>query len=181
MESRENIANVGGSSSEGTGPKAGSDSTNVLRDFAQQLMAEVVRMNRGHNRLAAKLGCSIDQFTRLKPHVFMGSVNPVQAENWIGKIEKILDVLNCTEKQKVDFATFKLPGEVERWWKSIRMLEEHRPIPVAISWAHFRELFFGQYFPTTVRRLLLEGCQGYLAFVKDTPARERELEKIHVV
>ncbi|XP_057955411.1 uncharacterized protein LOC131149195 [Malania oleifera] len=32
-----------------------------------------------------------------------------------------------------------------------------------------------------VRRLLLEGCEGYMAFVIDTPAGEHELDKIPVV
>ncbi|XP_057969459.1 uncharacterized protein LOC131158612 [Malania oleifera] len=141
MESRENITNVGGNSNEGASP---------------ELVAEVVQTNRGHNCPAAELGRSIDQFTQPKPFVFMGSVDLVQAKNWIEEIEKILDVLNCTKKKKVAFATFKLSGEAERWWKSVRMLEEHRSIIVAISWAHFRELFFGWYFPATVRNAKME-------------------------
>ncbi|XP_057953800.1 uncharacterized protein LOC131148081 [Malania oleifera] len=104
MKSRDIIANVGGSSSEGAGHKAGSDSTSVLRDFAQQLMVEVVRTNRGQDCPMTDLSCSIEQFTRLKPSVFVGSVDPVRAKNWIQEIEKILDVLNYTEKQKVTFA-----------------------------------------------------------------------------
>ncbi|XP_057948295.1 uncharacterized protein LOC131143958 [Malania oleifera] len=57
-------------------------------------------------------------FTRLKPSAFVGSTDPVSAENWIQEIEKILDVLKCTERQKVTFTTFKLAREAERWWVS---------------------------------------------------------------
>ncbi|XP_057975280.1 uncharacterized protein LOC131162691 [Malania oleifera] len=156
MESRDIIANVGGSSSEGAGSKAGSDSTSVLQDFAQQLMAEVVRTNRGQDYPSTEMGCSIDQFTRLKPSVFIGSVDPVRAKNCIQEIEKILDVLNCTEKQKVTFAMFKLSGEVERWWVSVKKMEEHRPIPAAMTWARFKELFFEWYFSAMVRNAKME-------------------------
>ncbi|XP_057958629.1 uncharacterized protein LOC131151402 [Malania oleifera] len=156
IKSRDNIANVGGRSSEGAGPKAGSDSTNVLWDFTQHLMAEVVQTNKGQGRLATELGYSIDQFTRLKPPVFMGSADLIQVGNWIEEIEKILDILNYTEKHKVAFAKFKLLGEAERWWKSVKILEEHRPIPVVVMWARFKELFFEWYFPVTVRNAKME-------------------------
>ncbi|XP_057961589.1 uncharacterized protein LOC131168476 [Malania oleifera] len=180
MESRDITANIGGSSSEGAGPEAGNDSTSVLREFAQQLMAEVVRTNRGQDRPMTELGCSIEQFTRLKPSAFVGGTDPVRAENWIQEIEKILGVLNCTEKQKVTFATFKLAGEAERWWGSVKQMEEHRPIPIVLTWARFKELFFERYFPATMRNAKMEEfmnlTQGSLT-VQQYAAKFQELSR----
>ncbi|XP_057958404.1 uncharacterized protein LOC131151170 [Malania oleifera] len=102
------------------------------------------------------MGCSIDQFTRLKPSAFVGSVDPVRAKNWIQKIKKVLDVLNCTENQKVTFSTFKLAREAKKWWVSVKKMEELRLILVALTWARFKELFFEQYFPATVRNANME-------------------------
>ncbi|XP_057982371.1 uncharacterized protein LOC131167593 [Malania oleifera] len=119
-------------------------------------MAEVVRTNKGQDRPTTELGCSIEQFTRLKPSVFVGSADPVCAKNWIQEIKKILDVLNYTERQKVTFATFKLAGEAERWWVSVKYMEEHRPIPIALTWARFKELFFKHYFSAMVRNMKME-------------------------
>ncbi|XP_057979122.1 uncharacterized protein LOC131165395 [Malania oleifera] len=180
MESKDITANVGGSSSEGADPEAGNDSTSVLRDFAQKLMAEVVRTNRGQDRPTTEMGCSIEQFTKLKPSAFMGSTDPVCAENWIQEIEKILDVLNCTERQKVTFATFKLAGEAERWWVSVKQMEEHRPIPIALTWARFKELFFECYFSATIRNAKMEEfmnlTQGSLT-VQQYAAKFQELSR----
>ncbi|XP_057949339.1 uncharacterized protein LOC131144622 [Malania oleifera] len=180
MESRENTANVGGNSSVGASHEAGSVSTSVLRDFAQQLMVEVVQTNRGQNRPTAKLGCSIDQFTRLKPPILKGSADPIRVENWIRDIEKVLDVLNCTEKQNVAFATFKLTGKAQRWWESVKKLEEHRPIPVVMTWGYIRELFFEWYFPTAVRNAKMEEfmslSQGLLT-VQQYVAKLQELAR----
>ncbi|XP_057975456.1 uncharacterized protein LOC131162869 [Malania oleifera] len=103
------------------------------------MMVKVVQTNREQDRPAAEL-----------VHIRF------EAENWIGEIEKILDFLNCTERHKVAFTMFKLSGEVKRWWKSMKMLEEHRPIPVALSWTRFRELFFERYFQTTIRNAKIE-------------------------
>ncbi|XP_057952397.1 uncharacterized protein LOC131146674 [Malania oleifera] len=137
-------------------------------------------MNRGQDRSTTEMGCSIDQFTRLKPLVFIGSADPIRVENLIQKIEKNLDVLNCTEKQKVTFATFKLSREVERWWVSVKKMEEHQPIPVAMMWARFRKLFFELYFLATVRNAKMEefmSLKQELLIVQQYIARFQELSR----
>ncbi|XP_057969581.1 uncharacterized protein LOC131158740 [Malania oleifera] len=119
-------------------------------------MAEVVWTNRGQDRSTKEMGCSIDQFIRLRPSAFVGSADQVHVENWIQEIENILDVLNYMENQKVTFATFKLAGEAVRWWVSVKKMEELRPIPIALTWARFKELFFEWYFLATVRNVKME-------------------------
>ncbi|XP_057954010.1 uncharacterized protein LOC131148312 [Malania oleifera] len=137
------------------------------------------------------MGCFIDQFTRLKPSVFVGSANPVHTENWIQEIEEILHVLKCTKKQKVTFGMFKLSREVERWCVSVEKMEEHRLILVAMTWSRFRELFFERYFSATVRNAKMEefrnlsqkslSLQDFATLVnKATVAEESLLEDVEV-
>ena len=40
----------------------------------------------------------LEQFQKMKPPVFVGEVDPLQAEGWLLQIEKILDVMNCTDE-----------------------------------------------------------------------------------
>jgi len=49
----------------------------------------------------------------MKPPVFEGETDPLQAEGWLLQIEKILDVINCTEEQKVSFSSFMFQKEAE--------------------------------------------------------------------
>ena len=42
----------------------------------------------------------------MKPPVFEGETDPLQAEGWLLQIEKILDVINCIEEQKSVFLIF---------------------------------------------------------------------------
>jgi len=44
------------------------------------------------------------EFRRNKPSQFSGGYNPEKAKLWIREIEKIFRVMNCTEKQKVNYA-----------------------------------------------------------------------------
>ncbi|XP_057972683.1 uncharacterized protein LOC131160793 [Malania oleifera] len=99
---------------------------------------------------SADRGCTIEQFTKMKHPDFLGRVDPTIAENWVHEMEKIHTVLRCTNEQKVLYATFKLIGEAERWWSTVRLLEEQRLVPghqtVHKYAAKFIELSrFGQY------------------------------------
>ncbi|XP_057954074.1 uncharacterized protein LOC131148380 [Malania oleifera] len=71
-------------------------------------------------------------------------------------MEKILTVLNYTEQQKVFFTTFKLAREAERWWHAMKLLEEQRAVPIAMTWDHFKQVFYDRYFPTTIRNAKAE-------------------------
>nr|POE53879.1 hypothetical protein CFP56_27566 [Quercus suber] len=50
------------------------------------------------------------------------SVTPDGLENWLLKMEKLLSALECTDAQKVVYATFALQGPAERWWSGIEQL-----------------------------------------------------------
>ena len=45
-------------------------------------------------------GCTIEQFRKLGPPSFLGNPDPTEAESWIMQMEKIFDVIGCTEVKK---------------------------------------------------------------------------------
>jgi len=49
----------------------------------------------------------------MKPSVFKGEADPLQVEGWLLQTEKILNVMNCTEEQKVSFSSFTFQEEAE--------------------------------------------------------------------
>ncbi|XP_057953785.1 uncharacterized protein LOC131148066 [Malania oleifera] len=102
----------------------------------------------------------------MNPPAFSGSADPIMLENWIQEIKKILTLLRYTDEQRVMYATFRLKREAERWWSTVRLLEEQRPIPIALTWGRFKEIFFDRYFPSSVRDAKMEESlnltQGHL-------------------
>jgi len=70
------------------------------------------------------------EFRRNKPPQFSGGYNPEKAELWIREIEKIFRVMNCKEKQKVNYVVFMLIGEAEYWWDNTRKLLENGGINI---------------------------------------------------
>ncbi|XP_057954261.1 uncharacterized protein LOC131148526 [Malania oleifera] len=60
-------------------------------------------------------------------------------------------VLDCTNKQKVYYAAFKMTREAKHWWPSVKLLDDQRVVKIALTWERFKELFFDRYFPSSVR------------------------------
>ena len=78
----------------------------VMSEWLTQLMT---RANNNNSHRA------LEQFQKMKPHVFEGEVDPLQAEAWLLQMEKILDVMNCTDEQRVSFSSFIFQKEAEHW------------------------------------------------------------------
>ncbi|XP_026458737.1 uncharacterized protein LOC113359288 [Papaver somniferum] len=62
----------------------------------------------------------VRRFSEQKPDSFKGSPDPLVAEDWIDKIEKIFTLLGVNDEDKLDLAVFKLEGEATRWWDLTR-------------------------------------------------------------
>ena len=78
--------------------------------------------------------------------MFSGCIDPTKAEEWIATLEKIFEVLQCTEREKARLAIYRLVGEANLWWEEIKgrkTLEEVQ----AVDWEAFKEMFMSKYFP----------------------------------
>uniref|UniRef100_A0A804K783 non-specific serine/threonine protein kinase n=1 Tax=Musa acuminata subsp. malaccensis TaxID=214687 RepID=A0A804K783_MUSAM len=67
---------------------------------------------------------AMTQFKKLSPPSFNGEPDQMVAEQWMMRIEKIFDVLNCPDDKKVYLATFMLEGEAEHWWRTMKRIYE---------------------------------------------------------
>jgi hypothetical protein len=55
------------------------------------------------------------------PPIFDGNKGPLAADNWITSFEDLVEVVRCTDAQKVDYARLRLEGEARYWWKATKM------------------------------------------------------------
>nr|GFB75850.1 zinc finger, CCHC-type, retrotransposon Gag domain protein [Tanacetum cinerariifolium] len=78
------------------------------------------------------------RFQKQKPNSFSGEPTPIDAENWIVHLEKIFEVLECTENQQVRLAVYKLEGDARRWWKTLKDTEGEGFVK-ALAWRDFLE------------------------------------------
>ena len=56
-------------------------------------------------------------------------------EDWISRMEKIFEYLQCTDEQKVRYATFMLERDAEHWWRTERETLPRRG--AELTWVEF--------------------------------------------
>ena len=88
-------------------------------------------------------------FMKEKPPSFQGGADPEAAASWVQELEKIFAFLECTDAEKVRFATYLLKEGAYRWWlsTSTSLDVEHHPL----TWTAFVKVFYDRYFPISVR------------------------------
>uniref|UniRef100_A0A2N9F3Y9 RNA-directed DNA polymerase n=1 Tax=Fagus sylvatica TaxID=28930 RepID=A0A2N9F3Y9_FAGSY len=107
--------------------------SNEVDEVANKIYARLAQAAR-HGE-GQKEGCSFMEFRKQNPPTFAGATDPMVAENWLLKMEKLLKVLHCTDSQKVEYATFTLEGPAERWWAGTEvLLKEELGENACVTW-----------------------------------------------
>ena len=121
-----------------------SDISNVCNQVLEEIAQRAANIP---SPAGVSQGPTQEAFLKQRPPSFSGTTNPLEAESWIFKIEKIFKFLGCTDSQKVNYATYMFEGPAEIWWKSAeRLLLEGRSDDAQISWAEFVKKFYEKYF-----------------------------------
>ena len=91
---------------------------------------------------------NLQRFKSHHPPTFTGERDPMVADHWFRKIEKVLEAMDITyDATKIRLAVFQLEGESQVWWdwvKTSRDLE-------AMTWVEFHGLFMSKYFSATTK------------------------------
>jgi Zinc knuckle./Retrotransposon gag protein. len=117
--------------------------TQLMNMMIQQMQNQ---LNQGNNNAPPPQNKLAD-FLRVRPPTFSSTTNPVEAGDWLHAIEKKLELLQCTDQEKVVFASHQLQGPASEWWDHFRM---NRAEGQPITWAEFTEAFKKTHIPTGV-------------------------------
>ena len=50
---------------------------------------------------------------------FLGSTDPVEAENWLKRTERFLNMMQCTPDEKFDYVVSLLQENAHDWWETV--------------------------------------------------------------
>nr|AAM01071.1 Putative retroelement [Oryza sativa Japonica Group]AAM74444.1 Putative retroelement [Oryza sativa Japonica Group] len=62
--------------------------------------------------------CKLSEFLKTGPPTFAIAVDPMEANDWLRTVEKNLGLIQCTDQERVVFATHQLVGLASEWWDS---------------------------------------------------------------
>src|SRR3954469_21899718 len=79
----------------------------------------------------------LTRFLRLRPAKFLGTTDPMMANDWLRSVNKDLVTVGCTDEEKVRFAAHLLEGPVATWWDNFQITT---PID-DVTWAIFEDGF----------------------------------------
>ncbi|PKU68962.1 hypothetical protein MA16_Dca002230 [Dendrobium catenatum] len=89
-----------------------------------QMMEAMTQMIRTSQNQASGSGSGVRPmdknlklFQDMKPPLF-SSDGPIEVEDWLKRIEKILEGMSCLEDRRVTLAAYAFDGKAERWWRS---------------------------------------------------------------
>nr|AAP50978.1 putative polyprotein [Oryza sativa Japonica Group]ABF97988.1 retrotransposon protein, putative, Ty3-gypsy subclass [Oryza sativa Japonica Group] len=117
----------------------------LMNMMMQQLQNQ---QNQGNNHAPPQN--KLAEFLRVRPPTFSSTTSPVEPGDWLHAIEKKLDLLQCTDQEKVSFASHQLHGPASEWWDHFRL---NRTTVEPITWLEFTAAFRKMHIPSGVLSL----------------------------
>ena len=92
--------------------------SNWVGTITQAVITTMCPNSSSHSRRleAAKM---VETARRLGAQEFRGTTDPLQVEDWIKRIERVFEMMECPKERKVNIAAFLLEGRALNWWTSI--------------------------------------------------------------
>ncbi|PWA65428.1 zinc finger, CCHC-type, Retrotransposon gag domain protein [Artemisia annua] len=109
----------------------------------------------------------LKEFSKEKPKSFSSASSPSEAEDWLGHIEKLFEVLGCEDEFKARLATYKFEGDALNWWKSYKAAKGD-DFMTTLTWAGFREIFLLHFFPVSEQEKFEREYHNIYQYEKET-------------
>jgi hypothetical protein len=90
------------------------------------------------------------EFMSHKPLTFASSLDPLHADDWLKSAEKMLNIAQCSNREKVLYASGRLTGPAADWWDSYTASHDAAN---TITWAQFTTQFRNYHIPTGLMKI----------------------------
>jgi hypothetical protein len=84
------------------------------------------------------------------PPVFAHAADPLEAEDWLKTVLKMLTTCQCDDREKVMYSTGRLQGSASTWWDAY--VAAHTA-PDTITWDEFTTNFRSHHIPSGVMKI----------------------------
>jgi hypothetical protein len=90
------------------------------------------------------------EFMSHKPPTFASSPDPQDADDWLTSVEKMLIIAQCSDREKVLYASGRLAGPVADWWDSYTAAHDAAD---TITWEEFATQFRNYHIPAELMKI----------------------------
>jgi hypothetical protein len=85
-----------------------------------------------------------------KPLTFASSLDPLHADDWLKSMEKMLNIAQCSDREKVLYASGHLTGPTPDWWDSYTAAHD---VADTITWEEFATQFKNSHIPAGLMKI----------------------------
>jgi hypothetical protein len=85
-----------------------------------------------------------------KPPTFSSSPDLLHADDWLKSVEKMLNIAQCSDREKFLFALGHLTGPAVDWWDSYTTAHDAAN---TITWAEFATQFRNYHIPAGLMKI----------------------------
>ncbi|CAN6244012.1 unnamed protein product [Urochloa humidicola] len=125
--------------------------TQLMQTMAQSMA--MMQQNQQNQPPAGPIRVRRAEFMRGSPPKFSHASNPLQADDWLKAVERQLDIAQCTDREKVLYASGQLEGAALAWWESQQFGQANRN---QITWQQFRDSFRTHHVPAGLMKLKMK-------------------------
>jgi hypothetical protein len=90
------------------------------------------------------------EFMSHKPPTFASLLDPLHVDDWLKSIEKMLNIAQCSDQEKVPYASSRLIGPAVDWWDSYVAAHDAAD---TITWAEFTTQFRNYHIPAELMKI----------------------------
>jgi hypothetical protein len=90
------------------------------------------------------------EFMSHKPPTFSNSADPLQADDWLKSVDKMLNIAQCSDREKVLYASGRLTGPTADWWDAY--CAAHAAVNT-ITWVEFSTQFRNYHIPAGLMKI----------------------------
>jgi hypothetical protein len=90
------------------------------------------------------------EFMSHHPPVFTHAADPLEAEDWLKTMLKMLTTCQCDDREKVLYAAGRLQGSASAWWDAYTAAHA---APETITWDEFTTNFRSHHIPSGVMKI----------------------------
>jgi hypothetical protein len=90
------------------------------------------------------------EFMSHKPPTFSSSPDPLHADDWLKTMDKMVNIAQCTDREKVLYALGRLTDLATDWWDSYCAAHAAADI---ITWAEFSTHFRNYHIPAGLMKI----------------------------
>jgi hypothetical protein len=90
------------------------------------------------------------EFMSHKPPTFASSPDPLHADDWLKSVEKMLNIAQCSNREKVLYASSRLTGPTADWWDSYTAAHDAAN---TITWEEFATQFRNYHIPAGLMKI----------------------------